>query len=344
MIPFGVLEKLTIRERGRVVCVCRGWRTEAENPSHWPVLDCRAVMAASVDAEAGRATLRRLLRSPRFSSLEAINLECCKPVGDAELELLHDTAATLQRVNLNALHSASPEAITALVGRCVKCISLELYWHPRLTDAVLVACSNAMGSTLRDLNLAGCGTITDAGITRLMSKCTHIEKLNITRCPKLTDEALQRIAEAVGKNIKDLIAYADSAFSDVGYGHLANSGLPRLERLDTCGARLLTSAALATLVRRCGTTLSYLNCSWCVALDDRAGLAVAKACRVLKLLSFHGIMGITDLSINALAESPVATTLTTLDINGCARVTDFRRDTPRISKMFPFVTTWIHHR
>lgn len=339
----GVVELLTVRELGRIVCVSRAWRSEAESPLYWTVLDCRAVLAAYENAEDGVAAIRRLLESPRFSLLESVNLECCKPVSDAELALLHPMAESLVDINLNALHSVSAEAVAALAQKCVRCESFSLYWHPRLSDSVLHACATSMGATLRVLNLAGCGAVTDAGICKLAAACTRLERLNITRCCKLSDDSLRYIANAAGRTLIDLIAYADAEFTDVGYGYLANSGIPRLEKLDTCGARLLTSAAIAAVVRRCGQTLIHLNCSWCVALDDRAGLAVAMSCRVLKLLSFHGIVGITELTIGALAESTVAVTLTTLDINGCVNIV-FRRQTNRLSALFPFVTTWIHHR
>ncbi|KAJ8605144.1 hypothetical protein CTAYLR_000480 [Chrysophaeum taylorii] len=322
--------------------VSRAWFAEGENPVLWTELDCRLVLGAY--GSTGIARLRKMFEASRFSLLESINLECCKPVGDAELELLHAVAGTLRRVNLNALHTASPEAIATLGRRCVRCEALSLYWHPRLGDAVLQACATSMGATLRDLNVAGCGGITDAGLAMLVSACARLERLNVTRCSKLTDASLRHIADAAGRHLLELNAYANRAFSDQGYGYLANSGIPTLEKLDTCGAQLLTSPALSSLVRRCGATLVYLNCSWCVALDDRAGIAVADNCSALGLLSFHGIIGITDVAIDVLAGSALKTTLTTLDINGCARVTDYRRETRRLYDMFPNVTTWIHHR
>lgn len=314
MVNEQVLSYLRTSDLGRALAVSRVWRTEAERPSLWKSLDARA-----------EPVLARLLESPRFAQLQELNLECCRFVTDRELGLV---PGTLTRLNLNAVHSVSPSAIEDLVARC-PLTQLSLYWQPEVTDVVLTR-------HLTYVNVAGCKKLTDRGIFAL----ANVTYLDVTRCPFLTDAALRHVADFP---LKTLILYADSNFSDAGFGALAN-GRAKLEKLDVCGARFLTSAALAAVTRRLGDTLTYLNCTWCVSLKDDAVLALASVCNVLSLLSLHGIINITDKAVDALAASPCATTLTTFDINGCAKVTDYRRNTPRLFDMFPNVKVWSYHR
>lgn len=320
MINEHVLSYLSVGDLGHALAVSRMWRTEAERPGLWKSLDARAA-----------PVLERLLELPRFAQLEELNLECCRDVLDHELR---NVPGTLTRLNLNAVHSISPASILELVAKCHGLRELELYWQPEITDSVLRATSRHLTS----LNVAGCKKITDRGIFAL-SKLTY---LDVTRCPRLTDASLRHIADFP---LKTLILYADSNFSDAGFGALANGrAATKLEKLDVCGARFLTSAGLAALTRRLGGTLTYLNCTWCVSLGDDAVLALASVCSVLSLLSLHGIINITDKAVDALAASRCATTLTTFDINGCAKVTDYRRNTSRLFEMFPNVRVWSYHR
>jgi len=330
----GLFRFATLEERGRLLSVCRSWRSESERPCFWLSLDARRVFAA-YGAE-GLGHLRSLLASRRFSLLEEVNLECC-PVGDAELALLLKVKGTLKRLNLNALHGTSPAAIEGVVADSA-IESLDVYWHPDVGDAFL----RALPSTVTDLNVSGCQRVTDAGFLSVAKKC-RLRTLDVTRCPKLSDSSLKALAPR--SKLEELVAYADSQFTDFGFAALTNYGaLERLRKLDTCGARQLTAPALAGVVKQCGKTLTYLNLSWCVALDDRAGEAVARNCTRLDLLSFHGIVNITDRSIDALARSKVKDTLTTLDIQGCKHVTDYRRQTDRLFTLFPNVSCWTHHR
>jgi len=332
------LEQLPLRERGRAMAVCRTWRSEASRVSLWKVLDARLFFSAYRDVACER--LRATLSSPRFSAVEEVNFECCKKVGDPEVAMV--PPAHLRRLNLNALHGVSAAAIEALVSQCGRLERLSLFWLPRLPDSALVAVARGCPG-LTALNLSGCLAMTDEGMDALLAKCTKLTDLDITRCPQLTDAALRRIAETLGRSLVDLNCYANSNFSDEGYGALAISAT-RLERLDVCGARLLSSAALAAVAAGCGASLTSLNCSWCTDLDDAAGVALARHCKRLKFLSFHGILAITDATIDALSKSPAGRTLETLDVSGCARVTDYRRGAGTLQAKFPNVTCWVAHR
>ena len=333
-IPLGVvLLYVGFPSRARALRVCKSWRKEGSRPALWTAFDARLVFRNN-----GLAKLHEILTSPRFAQLEDVNFECCQDIGDAEVELLLPLAKTLTSLNFNALHKVSPAVVQALVKKCDKLKSLSLYWHPHLGDDVLKAASR---ETLTELNVSGCQQLTDAGIAALKD-CRNLKFLDITRCPKLTDEALKSLA---GIQLTHLIAYADSNLTDLGFASLANSrSLTNLVSLDTCGARHLTSFAVAAVVRQAGNSLTSLNLSWCVAITDDAAVAIANHCHVLTLLSFHGIVNITDVAIKALASSPSATTLTTFDINGCKFVSDYRRTSNRLPTLFPNVSVWTVHR
>lgn len=317
--------------RGRCLCVSRGWRNAASDAALWEVLDGRDLVAAF---GAGAETRIAALAARR--PWAAVDLECCRRVGDAALDALD--ASRLANLNLNAAHGVSAAAMCRLLGRCGKLEALALYWQPRLEDAALLALAAAR-PPLATANLSGCQRVTDAGVAALLRACPSVAALDVTRCPRLTDATLWRIGAALGPALRSLTCYADAQLA--AYDALA--ACPNLEALDCTGSRRLTGAAVAAVARAAGPRLRRLILSWCVAVDDAAGLAVARYCPNVDVLSFHGSTLVSDATVDALAAAPASTSLVALDVNGCARVTDYLRRAGTLAPRFPRVTRWTLH-
>lgn len=321
-----------IEARARCLRVCRAWRKGASEESLWRDLDARRVYAAY--GEGGNAVLKeRLLRGRAWSS---VNLECCRRCDGAVLDAVD--ASRLVALNLNAAHACAPDAVARLLARCGRLETLGLYWHPRVEDGALVGLAAAEPPLAR-LNVSGCGRLGDAGLAALLKAAPTLEVLNLTRCPGLTDASLFRIADCLGSRLRILNCYADAGLG--AYDALASC--PNLEELDCTGSRRVTGAAIAAVAESAGERLTRCVLSWCVRVCDVAGLALAAKCPRLRVLSFHGSTLVSDAAIDALAASPASTALEALDVNGCARVTDYLRRDGVLAPRFPNVTTWTLH-
>lgn len=66
--------------------------------------------------------------------------------------------------------------------------------------------------------------------------------------------------------------------------------------------------------------LEVINFTWCVQLTDTGICPIAAGCSSLKSLSLHGLRGITNITIEALAQS-CRESLHTLDVHGCIAIT-----------------------
>ena len=92
--------------------------------------------------------------------------------------------------------------------------------------------------------------------------------------------------------------------------------------------------------------LKYLNITWCLALTDKGIVDGVSKLENLDLLSVFGLVAITDKSMDALLNSKIRYTLTTLDINGCKFISycgEHGVDHEAICKLFPNVTTTVFH-
>ena len=274
------------------------------------------------------ALLPTLLEKHRLVSL---NLEFCRAA--SLLDVIAETQhASLERLNLNAV-DAAPSVVTQLLGRCVRLEVVGLFRHVRLEDDALVALGQASGMTLRELSVAGCSLLTDTGIAALVARAPSLSFLDATRCSKLTDASLEKLAPLP---LTGLVCYANGALS--AYGALQST---LLRRLDCTGSRDLTGVQIAKLARTCSTHLEVLNLSWCVLINDDAPKALGAHCPNLNWLSLHGNRTVTDVGINALAAGCLQ--LAALDVSGCAGVTDYLRKEGVFEAKFPRVITWTLH-
>ncbi len=65
--------------------------------------------------------------------------------------------------------------------------------------------------------------------------------------------------------------------------------------------------------------LEVVNFTWCVQLTDTAVCPIAAGCTGLQSLSLHGLRGITNQTIEALATT-CRDSLHTLDVHGCVGI------------------------
>jgi hypothetical protein len=78
-----------------------------------------------------------------------------------------------------------------------------------------------------------------------------------------------------------------------------------------------------------------------VQVTDAGVAALAAGCPGLQLLSLHGLRGVTDRAVDALA-AHCASSLTALDLSGCLGVA--RRGRAELRAALPRLTCFVVHR
>jgi len=204
----------------------------------------------------------RLKHSVVASNVEEVNLEFCKETNDRDLALLADLGARFEgsrliHLNLNALHKLSDDAIVAVAtSHSASLQALQLYWHHSITNTAVVNIAKGCPN-LTLLNLSGCQKLEDSGVRAIARSCgKSLTSLDLTRCPLLTDYALEFAAPRL-PNLVSLNLYADSQFSDRGY--LALAQLHHLTFLDLCGATKLSSKVKYMVPNECAKHPNSVN-------------------------------------------------------------------------------------
>ncbi|KAG8070484.1 hypothetical protein GUJ93_ZPchr0006g43841 [Zizania palustris] len=331
-----VMELVSARLRQRDACALLAvspWchRALIANPNLWEILDLREMKKAG-------DRLISALSLERYRRLKVINLEFSQDIDDIHFfrlkEMGYISLQELEFLNLNACQKISDKGIEAITSLCPNLQALSIYWIVGLSDLtirhIVKNCKHIM-----DLNLSGCKNISDKGMQLVADNYQGLKKLNITRCIKLTDDGLQEVLQKCS-SLESLNFYAVSSFTNKAYEKIGS--LANLTFLDLCGAQNLTDDGLVCISRCIG--LTYLNLTWCVRVTDAGVVAIAQGCRSLQFLSLFGIVGVTDVCLEALSKS-CSCSLTTLDVNGCIGIKKRSRDD--LIQLFPFLRCFKVH-
>ncbi len=117
----------------------------------------------------------------------------------------------------------------------------------------------------------------------------------------------------------------------------------KLEFLDLCGNQLINDEIFILFENSNSLqNLNYLNLSWCVNVTDKSFEVLSKKLNKLQLLSLHGLLGITDRTIDNLSfNEGIEKSLATLDVNGCKNI--INKEETYLKSKFRNITCFKYH-
>lgn len=257
---------------------------------------------------------------PRFRSL--LSLEAGRGLCDPDLALIARLCPHLQSLNLNI--SKSRDLIDLNFS--------EEYEYDAIGDqgvsAIAAGCKDLRRVTLRWRQGVG-----DVGVSALLKSCENLTYLDLSRCKRLTDQALEAMAGA--NSLQVAILKGCTLVTDWGLNVLASGRTARtLRRLDLSECDQLMDNGVASLHRmsalqilylaECGpritdiggvgvalvTTLQSLNLSWLINVSDLSILTIADNCADLRELILSGCELVTGLGIRGFSRHKALQALT----------------------------------
>ncbi|CAE7833430.1 unnamed protein product [Symbiodinium microadriaticum] len=307
---------------------------------------CRVALRSLRLQAFGPAAAEALLRlvalqiTDRGASIVEIDAAFCRSITNETLKALPVLPA-LEVLNLDGCQDVDDEGLIAVAQRCRSLRSFSIYWNVKATDEGIGKVLRAQPcGNLQELCFSGCKLLTDATVQRVVGRASNLQRLDLTRCPRVSEMGITLICETLPE-LRVLRLYAMSQLSAESF--LSLQKLPLLEELDLCGCRAEDAAVEAFLAAAEPGALKILNLTWCPALTDASMLAVAKHCTRLTWLSFFGNLNITATAVEALAAAPCGATLRALDLRGLSQAAPYG-DGKSVRAIFPqVVETELHH-
>ena len=235
----------------------------------------------------------------------------------------------LTYININYCQKIDDDALIHIANNCPNLVHLELYILPNLTDKglkeIIMKCPK-----LTYLNLSGCTHFTEESLLLLPKYLPKIEFIDLTRNYGLTDKCLDEMVSGCTE-LKYLNLYA---LPKLKMSFLSCIKCKNLEFLDMCGNQFV-SDELFKKASEVLNNIKQLNLSWCINLTDNTVYYLFNDDKNpnLELISLHGILGITDKSVEILKSNKgILKNLNTIDLVACSNVK--KRDNDYIKSIF----------
>jgi len=282
------------------------------------------------------------------AKLTKINLQGCTSLDNTSVSVLARACSNLEVIDLRAINFETGGMDDATLTEISEGIPglRELYlWNSKVTDFGLshlaLNCSNlavldlwnnkavtAVGINelaencpqLRQLNLSNIPTIDSQAITALVSHCTALKSLDLNRAGR-SDDLYDGIAALVeGKFELELLKIrAHFNLSGEALASLAMH-FTTLKELDLGGSNTLNDSIVETIAVNCPLLESlYL---WATDVGDLGVQYLTQNCAFLTTLELWNCTLISDAALQHLAKASFATSLSTLILRGCDKITD----------------------
>jgi hypothetical protein len=175
----------------------------------------------------------------------------------------------LQILDLSGCSAIVTDDILQLIGNnySFRLESLAVQNCFRLTDLALQFLTGDSCPHLTDLDLGGCGQITDKGVMNLAFCLPNLCQLNLQGCLKVTSESIAALTQNC-RNLKSLNLQGCARIDNGALDHLSCHCV-HLEALNLQGCTRVSDSSLLNVVRNC-PNLSCLDIRRCSGITRSA--------------------------------------------------------------------------
>jgi F-box/leucine-rich repeat protein 2/20 len=177
-------------------------------------------------------------------SLTRLDLTQCDNVTDKALALLAGECKSLRALVALGCRDITNEGVRSLGRGCRELTSLCLGWCDISDNALLVLSEQC--TLLEELDVSGCGRISDAGVSAVTNGCRCLSTLSIEGCREVSAWAVA----SGSAPITSLNMGGCTLVTDGGVGAIA-AAYPRLRALSLRLCRAVGDVALKYLAMRC---------------------------------------------------------------------------------------------
>ncbi|XP_052800597.1 F-box/LRR-repeat protein fbxl-1-like isoform X2 [Mya arenaria] len=219
-------------------------------------------------------------------SLQELDLTSVK-VTDISLKNLVSRCTNLRRLWLRKCFHVTDKGVRYVLSVCSQLAYLDLSDMPVISGQCFKKVSREH-SALKSVILTNNHSVSDAGMSQLVSRCSQLEELNISNCLNISSATHTQICQT----------------------------LSNLRVLNAAGIKLDESA-----VEVIGNlhALEDLNISFSRLVLDLTLISLAQGCHLLRDLDVSGCASVTDIGVMSLAQLP---RLTSLNLSYLSQVTE----------------------
>jgi len=258
---------------------------------------------------------------PSLASLRRLTLAGCRGCGDATVLSVAAHLRGLTALNLEVLSAVTDRSVQAVARNLLALEELLLGGCALLTCVSTSLIADHGRGRLRKLGLGGLANLSDVDLEDI-GRLSRLEWLELRACPRVSDAGIKQIGLLVGRQCKAHDAWLQEAEASPAAA-AASPPPPTLTHLDLGGLGRLSDTALLKLLQRARhlRSLDLRGCDRLSADGVAAALAATTAdgvqtapalfCPRLEALTLTRCAGATDAVVARIREARPALALTT---------------------------------
>ena len=169
-----------------------------------------------------------------------------------------------------------------------------------------------------EIDLQGCGKISDSAVTSLIMSGRQLRELRLSLCPRVTDSAFLSIpAHVPFDTLRVLDLTACFLLTDLAVERIID-GAPRLRILVLGKCHSITDRSIQAITKL-GKNLHDIHLSRCYNITDGALKELVKYCNRIRYIDLAGLTHVTDDSVKLLSTLPK---LRRIGLVKCLNITD----------------------
>ena len=236
-----------------------------------------------------------------------------------ELCVVHKS---LRSLDLTFCKLVTDVGIRAIAKHANKMEKLVLYGCEKLTNVGIRDMSLSL-SKMTYLDLSSCYNVDDISLTIIAGGSWKLQYLYVRDCERISDNGVSRVAQGLGKYLKILDLkgchnvgeFGDRALREVG------ANCVELQELIMTEARRVEDSGFIALSKGC-MNLHTLAIAGCDDVTRKGMHALLKTACPLRRLKIDSCRKVGDVEMEYFNDSPMQSTLTSLELNRFAQLTD----------------------
>eukprot|EP01090_Pellita_catalonica_P015094 TRINITY_DN3994_c0_g1_i1.p1 TRINITY_DN3994_c0_g1~~TRINITY_DN3994_c0_g1_i1.p1 ORF type:complete len:802 (-),score=55.12 TRINITY_DN3994_c0_g1_i1:40-2226(-) len=253
------------------------------------------------------------LQSCSFPHLVSLDLSNSPHITGTSFPWISALSPKLEHLNASCCRALVASAFSS--ARFGNLQTLDLTRCLCVSDDTLLDISKLGNGGLKKICLGDCEDVSDVGLVQLLSLHHDLEKVDLSKCMHLTDEAVNALAFHAQASLTRLSLSGCTKITDKALRILGQSCLG-LVWLDISGCESVTDSGLAAIASGC-PALENLSLAECTRISDPGIADLARKCPHLQSLSvaFCTVSNMALCSLSALPEMQV------LDVSHCPLIT-----------------------
>ncbi len=256
-------------------------------------------------------------------NLRQYGMDSGQLITNAVVQELCTVQSDMLKLNLEYCDMISDVGLWAIARHCRKLEHLVLTRCDQITNVGLrslsLSCSN-----MTTLDFNDCHLLDDIALTVIATGAWKLQHLLLQNCVSITDNGVGRVAKA-GATLKTLDLYGCTNVGEFGDRAIKEIGAfcGSLQYLDLGGCRRVEDGGLRALAVGC-PHIETLKLGGCKILTKDSLKALSRHSREMKDLLLGGCEKFCDADFEQYLnpQCVFSSTLTSLDLSGCSRITD----------------------